>query len=92
MPGRWEASPTVSLDPTPIQRITSPRKDLSLEAISGVRDEITIGFIANGVPMEPELSPEPEEQTPTTTEVIQYDKESEERMLRQVEEDSKKQG
>ena len=42
--------------------------------------------------MEPELSPEPEEQTPTTTEVIQYDKESEERMLRQVEEDSKKQG
>jgi len=92
MPGRWEVSPTVSLDPTPAQGITSPRKDLTREAISGLRDEITIGFIANEVPMEPEVSPEPVEQMPTTSETIQYDEESEEKMLRQVEEDSKKQG
>jgi len=42
--------------------------------------------------MEPELSPEPEESRPKTTETIRYGKEQEEEMLRQVAEDSKRQG
>ena len=92
MPGGWGSSPTESLDPTPIQGLTSPRRDLLPETVSAVRDELTIGFIANEVPMEPELSPEPEEATPTATEDTQNDKELEEEMLRQVAEDSKRQG
>jgi len=91
-PTGTEAVEYDSLDPSPIQGLTSPRKDLTLETISGLRDEVTICHIANEVPMEPELSPEPEEQMPTTTRAIQYDKESEEKMLRQVEEDGKRQG
>jgi len=89
MPGQWEMSPMVSLDPTPVQGLTSPRRDLIPEVISAVRDEITIGFIVNNVPTEPELSPELEE---TTTVAIEYGKELEEEMLRQVERDSKRQG
>jgi len=92
MPGRWDSSPTVSLDPTPIQGLTSPRRDLVPEEISAVRDEITISHIANEVPMEPELSPEPEEAAPTVTATTRYDKETEEEMLRQVEDESKRQG
>ena len=34
------------------------------ELVSAVRDELTIGFIANEVPMEPELSPEPDNTPP----------------------------
>jgi len=92
MPGRWDSSPTVSLDPTPIQGLTSPRKDLIPEEISAMRDEITISHIANEVPMEPELSPEPEEVAPTATATIRYDVGLEEEMLRQVEDESKRQG
>jgi len=90
MSGQWETSPMVSPYPTPVQGLTSPRRDLIPEVISAVRDEITISFIANDVPMEPELSLEPEE--PTTTAAIEYSKELEEEMLRQVEGDSKRQG
>jgi len=92
MPGQWESSPNISLDPTPVQGLTSPRRDLTPGTIGVVRDELTIGFIANEVPMEPELSPEPEEARPKTTETIRYGKEQEEEMLRRVAEDSKRQG
>ena len=92
MPGRWDNSPTVSLDPTPIQGLTSPRRDLVPEEISAMRDKITISHIANEVPIEPELSPEPEEMVPTVTATVRYDKEKEEEMLRQVEDESKRQG
>jgi len=92
MPGQWEISPNTSLDSTPVQGLTSPRRDLTLGTIGLVKDELTIGFIANEVPMEPELSPEPEEARPKTTETIRYGKEQEEEILRQVAEDSKRQG
>jgi len=93
MPGQWEMSPTASLDPTPVQGLTLPRRDLIPEVISAVRDELTIGFIANEIPMEPELSPEPEEpEGPTTTVANEHTKEREEEMLRQVEKDSRRQG
>jgi len=94
MPGQWEVSSSVwpNLSPSPTQGLTSPRKDLTSETISGLRDEITIGHIANEVPMEPELSPEPEEAGPEVTTTIRYDKETAEKMLRQVEDESKRQG
>jgi len=94
MPGQWEVSPIVSpdLSPSPTQGLMSPRKDLTSETISGLRDEITIGHIANEVPMEPELWPEPEDAGPEVTKTTRYDKETEEEMLRQVEDESKRQG
>jgi len=82
MPGQGEISPTISLDPSPVPGLTSPHKDLTPETVSTVRDEITISFIANEVPMELELSPEPEEVVPTVTATIWYDKGMEEEMLR----------
>jgi len=57
MPGQFEEGSLSSLDPTPLPR---SQRDLEPELVGALRDEPTIGFIANEVPMEPELSPEPE--------------------------------
>jgi len=91
IPGQWDTGPYSSLDASPISGLTEPRRDLITEVLGAVKDELTIGFIANEIPMEPELSPEPEvgESRAAT---IQYDEEKEAEMLRQVAEDSKKQG
>jgi len=86
--GQWELSPMVSLDPTPVQELTDPRRDLLLETIGAVKDEITIGFIANGVLTALELSPEPDA---VVNSKLQYDDAKGAEMLRQVEEDCARQ-
>ena len=47
MQGQWDTDSITSLDPTPNSGLTEPRRDLIPVVIGAVRDELTIGFIAN---------------------------------------------
>ena len=59
MPGQFDLDLTgsfSSVDPSPPPR---PQIEIEPELVRAMREELTIGFIANEVPMEPVLAPEP---------------------------------